>query len=94
MKLTAEFEKELKSQGYYEATEVPDRGICAIMPFMYTYGLCYGIDETGYVGRYCYSNAYEALLALKAWDGEGDPIGNWIKHKGKIEYSNPNYESV
>lgn len=93
--ITSELEIKLKSEGYYEATEIPGRGICAVRPFMYTYGLCCGIDESGYTGRYCYHTAIEALLALKAWNGEGDPSGNWIKYKGRpYERSNPNNKEV
>lgn len=76
--------------GYFHIREKPGRGICGLMHFVYTVGLCYGLDETGYQGRYCFSNLREAMDSLDAWTGEGDPPGNWIKHKGKVEYSNPN----
>ena len=60
---------------------------------LFTIGLCYGITEAGYEGRYCYpvESAALAIVALHSWSGEGDPIGPWIKHKGGTgEYSNPN----
>lgn len=76
--------------GYFHIREKPGRGICGLMHFVYTVGLCYGLDETGYQGRYCFSNLRGAMDSLDAWTGYGDPPGDWIKHKGKAEYPNPN----
>lgn len=77
-----ELKEFLESQGYKELRKVPGKGICGIMSFMFTVGLCYGLTKFDYQGRYCYPNAYEALMSLKVWDGDGDPGGDWIKHKG------------
>lgn len=85
------FEMELIfTHGYSHLREKPGRGMCALHYFIHTIGLCYGVDETGYEGRYCFSEIGEAMRSIDAWTGEGDPPGNWIKHKGKIEYPNPN----
>jgi hypothetical protein len=83
----------LEEQGYFGVKEISGRGICGLMRFAFTVGLCYGLDETGYVGRYCYSELLDAKTALRDWDGIGDPPGPWIKHKGYVEYSNPNKEN-
>lgn len=85
---------ELKSEGYTDITNIKGKGLCGIMRFAFTTGLVYGLDEFGYVGRYCYptyTNALNALNALRIWDGIGDPKdNNWIKHKGfNADYSNP-----
>lgn len=80
----------LENEGYSNLREVPGRGLCGTYRFLFTTGLVYGIDESGYKGRYCYETAQEAVEALSEWDGENDPGGEWIKHKGKTEYSNPN----
>lgn len=50
--------------------------------FLFTYGLCYGVDETGYEYRYCYEDLGQALTDFLLWTGEGDPGGPWIKLKG------------
>lgn len=64
--------------------------MCGISEFMFTYGLCYGLDPFGYDGRYCFKTQDGAIGALSVWDGIGDPSGKWIKHKGgNGEYSNP-----
>jgi len=90
-KLTTELKLKLEGEGYKEVREIEGRGICAFYTFLYTYALCYGLDETGIAGRWCYDNPLEPLAALHLWDGIGDPPGNWIKHKGYGgEYSNPN----
>lgn len=56
-------------------------GVC---PMAYTYGLCVGVGAYGYAYRYCYERKIDAVIAMKAWagDGHGDPPGPWIKLKG------------
>lgn len=81
----------LLREGYKAIKFVPGRGHCGLTRMFFTSALCYGLDEKSYVGRYCYHTMSEARKALDEWDGSGDPTGNWIKHKGKTEYSNPNY---
>lgn len=80
----------LQKEGYIHLIELPKVGICGILEFMFTWGVCYGLDEYGYMGRYCFPTYEQALLALSTWqDTSQDIQGNWIKHKGHIEYSNP-----
>lgn len=74
--------------GYFHIREIPYRGICGLMRMAFTVGLFYGLDETGYRGRYCYDNLREAMGAIDSWKGAGDPPGEWIKHKGYREYRN------
>ncbi len=80
----------LLENGYSNIREIEGRGTCGVMRFLFTVGLCYGLDEWGYKGRYCFPSKSEAIEALNSWDGNGDPSGDWIKHKGEIEYANPN----
>lgn len=87
--MTQELENILKRNGYVFPREVEGRGVCALQRFIFTTGLCYGLNEESYEGRYCFESGMDAKEALGKWDGVGDPPGNWIKHKGKIEYSNP-----
>lgn len=84
----------LRNEGYFNIKEIPGQGICALYRMAFTIGLLCHCDETGYSGRYCFKHIYEAIEAINTWNGENDPPGNWIKHKGgeKGEYSNPNYE--
>lgn len=82
----------LESQGYTDLKQLDGRGIVGLHQFLFTTGLIYGLDESRYIGRYCFEREYEARAALDQWDGINDPSGNWIKHKGRIEYSNPNYQ--
>lgn len=83
----------LTKEGYHYLRVVPGRGICGLMGFMYTVGLCHGLDKGGYKGRWCYpqEKAMQALMCLAMWDGKDDPMGEWIKYKGNVEYSNPNF---
>lgn len=77
--------------------KMPDGSTCALYRFIFTTGLLvnYNPDEMSemYTGRYCYQSHRDALDALEAWDGQGDPPGRWIKYKGRGgERSNPNLE--
>lgn len=85
--------KELLSrEGYFQLKEVPGRGIVGLTHFAFTVGLVYGMTASFYEGRYCYPRAKDALDAFNTWDGVGDPPGPWVKHKGHIEYRNPNLD--
>lgn len=78
--------------GYTAVTLIPGKNICALRRMMYTVGLFYELDYTGFMGRYCYHSWAEAIAAINTWDGEGHPPGNWIKHFGLGgEVTNPNY---
>ena len=74
--------KSLEEQGYFAIKELPDGTLCGLCRFAFTIGLMIGLDETGYYGRYCYSNLSDAREALISYLGEGDPTGPWIKYKG------------
>lgn len=56
---------------------------CGIFKFLFTWGLCVGIDQEGCEKRYCYEHATDAEAALMSWDGQGHPPGPWIKCKGR-----------
>ena len=77
--------KKLEREGYHHIKEIPGRGLCGLMQFVFTVGLCYGIGEHGYEGRYCYPNeeAANAYIAFQIWGGKDDPQGKWIVHKGR-----------
>lgn len=79
---------QLTIDGYFDIKEIPYRGLCGLSYMAFTVGLFYGLDQTGYRGRYCYDNLREAINAIDAWKGPGDPPGEWIKHKGYREYRN------
>lgn len=84
----------LEGNKYYEYTVIPNKGLCALTPFMFTIGLVVNLDETSYEERYCYPLEYiaDALIVIKTWNGEGYPPGRWVKRKGKIEENNPNFK--
>lgn len=90
--ITQELKELLSREGYFALKEVPNRGIVGLCHFAFTTGLVYGITASVYEGRYCYPRAKDALEAFDTWDGVGDPPGPWVKHKGHIEYRNPNLD--
>lgn len=58
----------LDANGYKEL-RVIDGQLCGIQRFIYTVGVCYGLDSTGYVGRFCFDTWANASLFLREWDG-------------------------
>lgn len=84
----------MEKEGYRDVRRIANRGWCGLLPFIYTTGLCYGLDETGREGRYCYKTYLEARVALELWDGNENPIGQWLKHKGYSgEYTKEDIET-
>jgi len=88
--------KYLETEGYKNIRDIPGRGLCGLREFIFTIGLCEGLTEHDYKGRWCYPKdlADEAIIAFLTWDGIGDPIGDWVKYKGMHEeYSNPKLQN-
>ena len=73
MSINPELEKLLADEGYENAREI-DGVVCATMRFIYTVGVCYGIDRVGYRGRFCFSNNMDAVAFLFDWDGKTPPV--------------------
>ncbi len=73
----------LIANDYYGIRKLPNGDVIGLSNFNYTVGLCYGLDESGYKGRYCYphESRADAYLAVREWDGIGTPSGNWVAHK-------------
>lgn len=96
MELTEQIKLTLAAEGYKHLRYIEGRGICGIRFFVFTIGLCYGLDETGYAGRYCYPDLCTAITGLEAWSGVDDPKDEyWIKHKSSArEYRNPNKKKI
>ena len=83
-------------RSYYLHTRVlPDGNEIGLMPMAMTWGLFYGLCDTGNSGRFCYPCLNTALAAYceieKQLDQHHPPADpDWIKHKGRGgEYSNP-----
>ena len=98
-----DIEQLLIDDGYFDLKEV-DGVIIGLYKFMFTIGLmvdikveeCFGLNITTYKYRYCYpyEKSLECLMALKIYDGTGDPIGGWVKQKGSgIDRVNPSIEN-
>lgn len=82
----------LEEQGYEDVREVPGHGVCGVLRFAFTHGICCDMNETTRGYRYCYHTRYEAKKAFADWDGNGHPPGNWIKLKGRgQDITNPEY---
>lgn len=85
----------LHGQGYLSIIPIPGRGLCGLQyAILGDWDLVYGLNWWGFEGRYCYDSKVAALDALIAWDGTGDPPGNWAVHKGQgFKIKNPKYDS-
>lgn len=78
----------LAGEGYTDIRKLPTGEWAAVKRFLFTFGLCVGLDRSGYRTRFCYGTEIEAAAALHKWDGEGFPPGWWIKMKPE-DISNP-----
>ena len=79
---TAEFFTYLIRDCGYSHPRLLDEGRYAcLMPLLYTSAIIVGRlgDRIGYSDRWCYSSHEEALKALEAWSGTGEPQG-WHRH--------------
>lgn len=77
------FQEKMEREGYFEVRQMKNDEWISLFKMNYTYGLHVGMDEDGYRGRYCYERQIDAIIAAKEYEGVGDPVGLWIKYKGK-----------
>ena len=72
--------------------ETPNGRKIALQRFIFTIGLLVDVTADSYGDRYCYDNFFDAAIAALEWNGEGDPPGPWLKHKGRgIDRPNPKF---
>jgi hypothetical protein len=64
---------ELTREGYSDLKLCGDAGVCGVLRFMYTCGVCYGMDKDGRKGRFCFDTMQNAQLFIKDWDGTTAP---------------------
>lgn len=50
-------------KGYVHVRELPEAGICGIMPMLFTHALIAGMNTHGYEDRWCYRSEAAALAA-------------------------------
>lgn len=74
----------LLDNGYTHVDLRGSAGLCGLHDYLFTCAIVTGLDRFGYFGRYCYESRDEALRAHLAWDGLGDPGGNWLKFKSPV----------
>ncbi len=70
---------ELEAEGYTNITVLENGRQAAIAPFIFTHAIVCDFDVFGYGDRWCYYTKREAVQALAAWNGKGDPEG-WHRH--------------
>lgn len=93
MSLPEELFSFLEANGYMDLKTLSDGRVAGVYRYLFTGGVCYGLTEGGLEGRFCYPTLAEAREAISDWDGVGDPPGNWIKEKGRVERRNPNFDA-
>lgn len=83
---------------YWPVRQLPSREWAGVRDMMHTAGIHIGIGATGYRTRFCYETRGEAMAALIAWTGDGDPPGRWIKQKPEDRrgpwYDDPDEEAA
>jgi hypothetical protein len=71
-----------ESMGYMAVKQMKNGKWIGLSMMNFTVGLCIDLREFEYSHRYCYQHLVHAMVALAEYEGEGDPIGPWIKRKG------------
>ena len=66
--------KHLESCGYTDVVEIRPEFWCGIARMIFTVGVCYGLDDTGLQGRFCFDTYQNAKLFLDEWDGQTLPV--------------------
>lgn len=71
----------IRDCGYSHPRLLGEGRYACLVPFLYTSAIITGRigDRVGYDDRWCYSSHEEALSALDAWSGSGEPEG-WHRH--------------
>ena len=72
--VTPELQYIIEQAGYDNIREVLPGYICGTRRFIYTVGVCCGLDATGYLNRFCFDSMQNAALFLKDWDGHSLPV--------------------
>jgi hypothetical protein len=67
--------------GYLHPKPIPGGRYACIFPKLYTHAIITGrIGDRVSIGDcWCYEKYVQAVIALSAWDGTGEPEG-WIRH--------------
>jgi hypothetical protein len=65
--------------GYTDYTRFANGRDACIAKFIFTFAILSDLTEWGYGDRWCYESVWDAMEALAAWDGEGEPQG-WHRH--------------
>jgi len=65
---------------YTDVRQLPDGRILGVHRLLYHWTLHIDISPIGYEDRYCYQTREQAVAAMTAWNGVGDPGGGWHRH--------------
>jgi hypothetical protein len=83
---------------YFHPKLLDEKRYACVMPLLFTHAIIVGRigDNNSYEDRWCYGSAEQAIAALDAWDGTGEPQG-WHRHpmtgrrrdESGVEYIDP-----
>ena len=65
---------EIVELGYHYPRYIEGVGWCGIRQFIFTVGVCYGLDRIGYTGRFCFKTLNDELGFYDAWNGIEQPV--------------------
>lgn len=87
-----------KENPYMHVSLINQNQYVALNPYIYTWAIIVGTvgNYENFDNRWCYHSYADALAALMAWDGVGEPEG-WHRHPAsgrRRENGDPNLESI
>lgn len=59
---------------YFQIRYVEGWGWCGLQRFIFTVGVCHGLDNIGRKGRFCFHTLGDALAFYEEWDGSKLPV--------------------
>jgi hypothetical protein len=69
----------IRALHFYAVRKLPSGEWAALRMGQNTVDLCTGIQSDGGCDRrWCYIRESDAIRALRAWDGSGNPSGHWV----------------
>jgi hypothetical protein len=95
-------EHALTEDNHFIIKELPNGKVVAVVPMIASAALVLVTEDyldkavrrawNGWQRRFCYAGFGAAVAAAAAWDGTGDPPGDWVKEKSPgVDRLNPGF---
>jgi hypothetical protein len=84
----------IQNQGYIAARVLEDGSVAALVPLIFTTGLCLGVNRTGYDRRYCFKDPLDAIQQFSLLKSEDDEPVGFIARRPEIREEDGSYKGA